>query len=150
MHHRSSLASLLCLASAGAAIVSASPTPTRLSERASSCTFTDAAAATESKTSCSSITLKDIEVPAGKTLDLTDLNDGTKVLPVFLPSNFTFVDTRQLRHLFIVVSKYVEANQETIRLSSPAKRPSGTPNGQVLSSPSRAQTSPSKASPLLS
>ncbi|KAL1861932.1 hypothetical protein Plec18170_000756 [Paecilomyces lecythidis] len=80
MHHRSSLASLLCLASAGAAIVSASPTPTRLSERASSCTFTDAAAATESKTSCSSITLKDIEVPAGKTLDLTDLNDGTKVI----------------------------------------------------------------------
>lgn len=32
------------------------------------------------KTSCSTITLKDISVPAGKTLDMTDLNDGTKII----------------------------------------------------------------------
>ncbi|KAJ9211812.1 CAZyme family GH28 [Paecilomyces variotii] len=78
--HYYSLASWLCLATAGAAVVSASPAPTRVDRRASSCTFTDAAAATESKASCSTITLKDIEVPAGKTLDLTDLNEGTKVI----------------------------------------------------------------------
>lgn len=74
-----SLASLISLACAGAAIVSASPTPTQLEKRATACTFTNAAAATASKTSCSSITLQNIAVPAGKTLDLTGLNDGTQV-----------------------------------------------------------------------
>jgi hypothetical protein len=38
-----------------------------------------AASASASKSSCSTIVLSDIEVPAGKTLDLTDLKDGTKV-----------------------------------------------------------------------
>jgi hypothetical protein len=45
----------------------------------SSCTFTDADAAKDGKSSCSSIILKDITVPAGTTLDLTDLADGTHV-----------------------------------------------------------------------
>lgn len=50
-----------------------------LDGRASSCTFTDAAAAAKGKTSCSSIVLKGITVPAGQTLDLTGLKDGTRV-----------------------------------------------------------------------
>ncbi|PYI01836.1 putative endopolygalacturonase A [Aspergillus sclerotiicarbonarius CBS 121057] len=73
---------LICLATlAGAALVSAAPAPSRASEFAkrSSCTFTDAATASESKKSCSSIVLKDITVPAGETLNLKDLEDGTTV-----------------------------------------------------------------------
>ena len=45
----------------------------------SGCTFTDADAAMASKGSCSAIVINGITVPAGKTLDLTDLNDGTTV-----------------------------------------------------------------------
>lgn len=44
-----------------------------------SCTFTDAASAIKGKTSCSAITLSGITVPAGTTLDLTGLKDGTTV-----------------------------------------------------------------------
>lgn len=43
------------------------------------CTFTDAASAIKQKASCSTITLKNIAVPAGTTLDLTGLKDGTHV-----------------------------------------------------------------------
>lgn len=51
-----------------------------LEDRAStSCTFTTAAQVAKSKTSCSTITLSNIAVPAGTTLDLTGLNSGTKV-----------------------------------------------------------------------
>ncbi|ETS77897.1 Endopolygalacturonase 1 [Pestalotiopsis fici W106-1] len=49
-----------------------------LEERAS-CTFTDAASAIKGKTSCTSIILKDITVPAGTTLDMTGLKTGTTV-----------------------------------------------------------------------
>ncbi|KAF3393310.1 Polygalacturonase 2, partial [Talaromyces pinophilus] len=58
-------------------------TPPKLSERASSCTFSGsqgAASASKSKTSCSTIILSDVAVPSGTTLDLTDLNDGTSVI----------------------------------------------------------------------
>ncbi|KAG5659169.1 hypothetical protein KAF25_000371 [Fusarium avenaceum] len=51
-----------------------------LDPRASSCTFTDAASAIKNKASCSTITLNNIVVPAGTTLDLTKLNDGTHVI----------------------------------------------------------------------
>ncbi|OAQ80649.1 glycoside hydrolase family 28 [Purpureocillium lilacinum] len=44
------------------------------------CTFTDAASAIKQKASCSTITLKNIAVPAGTTLDLTGLKDGTHVV----------------------------------------------------------------------
>ncbi|KAI9833590.1 MAG: hypothetical protein M1819_003543 [Sarea resinae] len=68
--------------SAGAALINALPAPntppTRLTKR-SSCTFTDAASATASKTACSDIVLSGIAVPAGTTLDMTDLNSGTTV-----------------------------------------------------------------------
>lgn len=51
-----------------------------LEARASkTCTFTDAASVASSKTSCSTIILDNIAVPAGTTLDLTKLNSGTKV-----------------------------------------------------------------------
>nr|AAM00249.1 endopolygalacturonase [Chrysoporthe cubensis] len=53
----------------------------QLVDRASgSCTFTDAAAVSKSKTSCATITLSNIAVPSGTTLDLTKLNSGTKVI----------------------------------------------------------------------
>ncbi|KAI7524501.1 Endopolygalacturonase, partial [Hortaea werneckii] len=45
----------------------------------SGCTFTDADAAASGKADCKNIVLKDIAVPAGETLDMTDLNDGTTV-----------------------------------------------------------------------
>lgn len=41
------------------------------------CTFTDAESAISGKTKCTNIVLSNINVPAGKTLDLTDLSDGT-------------------------------------------------------------------------
>ncbi|KAG6127813.1 hypothetical protein E4U12_005634 [Claviceps purpurea] len=44
------------------------------------CTFSDAMQAVQKKTSCSTITLHNLKVPAGKTLDLSDLNDGTRVI----------------------------------------------------------------------
>ncbi|KAI7306863.1 Endopolygalacturonase [Hortaea werneckii] len=43
------------------------------------CTFTEADAAASGKADCKNIVLKDIAVPAGTTLDMTDLNDGTTV-----------------------------------------------------------------------
>ncbi|KXT05753.1 hypothetical protein AC578_1044 [Pseudocercospora eumusae] len=43
------------------------------------CTFTDSDTASASKASCTAIILKDITVPAGETLDMTDLADGTTV-----------------------------------------------------------------------
>jgi polygalacturonase len=61
--------------SAGALVSAA---PTSLDARAS-CTFTDAAAATKGKASCTAIIIKDMTVPAGTTLDLTKLKDGTTV-----------------------------------------------------------------------
>nr|6KVH_A Chain A, endo-polygalacturonase [Evansstolkia leycettana] len=53
--------------------------PTAVEKRAS-CTFTDAASAMASKTACSTITLNNIAVPAGTTLDLTGLTSGTRVI----------------------------------------------------------------------
>lgn len=47
-------------------------------KRADACTFTDAAAVVKGKASCSTITLNNIAVPAGTTLDLTKLKTGTK------------------------------------------------------------------------
>jgi polygalacturonase len=44
-----------------------------------SCTFTDVVSLAKSKTSCSDIVLDSISVPAGETLDLTKLSDGTTV-----------------------------------------------------------------------
>lgn len=41
----------------------------------------DAASASKSKTSCSTIVLSNVAVPSGTTLDLTKLNDGTTVSP---------------------------------------------------------------------
>lgn len=62
---------------ASTALVAAAPT--ELIERAS-CTFTTAAAAIKGKAACSTITLSNIAVPAGTTLDLTKLTKGTKVI----------------------------------------------------------------------
>lgn len=49
----------------------------------SECTFTDSDKAMASKASCPNIVLKDITVPAGKTLDMEDLADGTTVSQPF-------------------------------------------------------------------
>lgn len=64
---------------AGAAMAVAAPTATQNEKRASSCTFSSAASASAGKKSCSSIVLDNIAVPAGTTLDLTDLADNTVV-----------------------------------------------------------------------
>jgi len=82
---RTSLMSMLAL---GATMAAAAPAPSRVSQmkRATSCTFTSAASASASKKSCTTIVLDNIEVPAGETLDLTDLTSGTKVRPYQLAS----------------------------------------------------------------
>ncbi|KAE9583913.1 Endopolygalacturonase 1 [Colletotrichum fructicola] len=56
----------------------AAAAPAELDTRAS-CTFTDAKTAMSKKTSCTDIVLNNVKVPAGETLDLTGLKDGTKV-----------------------------------------------------------------------
>ncbi|KAH9859690.1 glycoside hydrolase 28 protein [Plenodomus lingam] len=63
------------LFSAGALV---SAMPTSLDARGN-CTFSDAAALAKGKGSCSSIVIKDMNVPAGTTLDLTKLKSGTTV-----------------------------------------------------------------------
>ncbi|KAH7047479.1 putative endo-polygalacturonase [Macrophomina phaseolina] len=70
-----------------AAAPAAAPAPTaaprledaQIGKRASSCTFTDAANASKSKSSCATIILSGITVPAGETLDMTGLEDNTYV-----------------------------------------------------------------------
>jgi len=61
----------------------AAPAPTaaaQLAERATTCTFTNAASASKSKTSCATIVLSNIAVPSGTTLDMTKLNANTHVI----------------------------------------------------------------------
>ncbi|EME83261.1 glycoside hydrolase family 28 protein [Pseudocercospora fijiensis CIRAD86] len=73
MVYQKILTSLLLGAGAGNSSSSASPTVQ------DGCTFTDSDTASASKASCTAIVLKDITVPAGETLDMTDLADGTTV-----------------------------------------------------------------------
>lgn len=74
-----------------------------LEERASTCTFSGskgAASAISSKTSCSTIVLSSVAVPAGTTLDLTGLKKGTTVRNQNLPSPVkAFPLTGSLGHL---------------------------------------------------
>lgn len=57
------------------------PTPAaKLEDRATTCTFTNAASASASKKSCATIVLSAIPVPSGVTLDLTGLTQGTHVI----------------------------------------------------------------------
>ncbi|EAW24760.1 glycoside hydrolase family 28 protein [Aspergillus fischeri NRRL 181] len=73
---------LLSLAALGS-LVAAAPAPSRVSDltkRSSTCTFTAASQATESASGCSEIVLDNIEVPAGETLDLSDVDDGTTIV----------------------------------------------------------------------
>jgi len=64
------------------ALPAAEPAPTavaKLEDRATTCTFTNAASAIKSKTLCSTIVLSNIAVPSGTTLDMTGLKTGTTV-----------------------------------------------------------------------
>ncbi|KAH7136094.1 polygalacturonase [Dendryphion nanum] len=70
--------SLSTLLIGAGALVAAAPAPEK--RASSSCTFTDAASAIKGKTSCTTITLNNIAVPAGTTLDLTKLTTGTTVI----------------------------------------------------------------------
>jgi galacturan 1,4-alpha-galacturonidase len=72
------IASISSLAAAVGLLATATQAAPLLDERAS-CTFTDAASAIKGKTSCTSIVLNGITVPAGTTLDLTGLKAGTTV-----------------------------------------------------------------------
>lgn len=95
----------------------ASAAPSRVSKRASTCTFTSAASASESKKSCSSIVLKDIEVPAGETLDLSDLEDGTKVPYPLLISIGRLSPTAQVTFEGTTTFGYKEWEGPLIRVS---------------------------------
>ncbi|CDO51184.1 hypothetical protein DV451_004499 [Geotrichum candidum] len=69
------------LLSMAAALAVAAPTESEVDLHArASCTFTTADQAISGKKSCSTIVLKNIAVPAGKTLDLSNLNKGTTVI----------------------------------------------------------------------
>lgn len=67
---------------AATSLVAGSPTPTL--EKRATCTFTSAASAIASKKACSTIVLSNIAVPAGTTLDMTGLADGTHVRNLYL------------------------------------------------------------------
>ncbi|KKK12990.1 hypothetical protein P175DRAFT_0515167 [Aspergillus ochraceoroseus IBT 24754] len=58
-------------------LVSAAPTASLTKK--STCTFTSASQATASASKCSSIILKNIAVPAGETLDMSGVEDGTTI-----------------------------------------------------------------------
>ncbi|KAJ8070513.1 hypothetical protein OCU04_000887 [Sclerotinia nivalis] len=74
------------LSALASALPAAAPAPTaapNLDKRATTCTFSGsagAASASKSKTSCATIVLSSLAVPSGTTLDLTGLNQGTKVI----------------------------------------------------------------------
>ncbi|KAL5606709.1 hypothetical protein BROUX41_003104 [Berkeleyomyces rouxiae] len=68
----------LFVLAAAASIASASPV--LVDRGSSSCTFTTAAAAISGASKCSTVTLSNIAVPAGTTLDLTKLAANTKVV----------------------------------------------------------------------
>lgn len=123
----------------GAAAVNAAPAPTRASEieqRSSTCTFSGskgAASAIKAKTSCSTITLSSLEVPAGTTLDLTGLKKGTTVS--YLTRSGTTAES---------------STNLVNRLSLKARPPSATRSGLVLWSQSPELTSLSREPPVLS
>jgi hypothetical protein len=54
--------------------------PTDLESRSTSCTLTSFSNLSTVKSSCTTITIGDLSVPAGSTLDLTGLSSGTKVI----------------------------------------------------------------------
>lgn len=103
----------------GATAVNAAPAAeaigTSLLAPRASCTFsgtTGAAAAIKGKTSCSTITLSNVVVPAGTTLDLTGLKTGTTVSSSQSPTSISILTTPH-------------------RSSSKEPPPSATRNGKV-------------------
>lgn len=103
-----------------ASVVSAAAVPTSGHpefKRAATCTFTNAASATASKTSCPTLILDNVAVPAGKTLDLTGLKSGTHVRP-FCKHHYNFTPS-------------LTAHQ--CRSSSKARPPSAIQSGPVPS-----------------
>lgn len=71
----------IALPSLVAAAPAPAPTPAaKIEDRATTCTFTNAASAIKSKAACATIVLSSIPVPSGTTLDLTDLTQGTHVI----------------------------------------------------------------------
>lgn len=92
MHMQLSVAAALAgasavLASPARPMTTPAPSPREveraIEERAATCKFTGTAgysSASKSKASCSTIILDGLTVPAGKTLDMTDLEDGTVVI----------------------------------------------------------------------
>ncbi|KAK3115639.1 hypothetical protein LTR53_004792 [Teratosphaeriaceae sp. CCFEE 6253] len=67
------------VSSAAAAATTAAASGVSSVTASAGCTFTDLDSAVSGKASCSSIVLSGIAVAAGKTLDMTDLSDGTTV-----------------------------------------------------------------------
>ncbi|KAK8209487.1 putative extracellular polygalacturonase [Phyllosticta capitalensis] len=87
LNNKKAIAGLLLGAGARMAVAAPAPAITaapslkdaQINKRGDSCTFSDASAASESKSDCATIILSGITVPAGETLDLSDLNDNTYV-----------------------------------------------------------------------
>ncbi|KAK7516511.1 putative extracellular polygalacturonase [Phyllosticta citriasiana] len=71
----------MAIAAPSAPAVTAAPSlkDAQINKRSDSCTFSDASAASKSKADCATIILSAITVPAGETLDLSDLNKNTYV-----------------------------------------------------------------------
>lgn len=86
MAFRSGLLAAALVASAMASpapMITPAPRADMAVKRGSSCTFSGsagAASASKSQADCATIVLSDVAVPSGTTLDLSDLNDGTKVI----------------------------------------------------------------------
>lgn len=87
MYSSTLILTAIATVAAAIAVPEAAPVPTapaklegKLAARASTCTFTAASAASASQKACSTIVLSSIDVPAGTTLDLSDLEDNTHVI----------------------------------------------------------------------
>lgn len=84
-----SFAAALVAVGLGTAAVNAIPNPMptpapdlkrAVARSSTTCTFTDASAASKSKKDCATIVLDSIVVPSGTTLDMTDLEDNTSLI----------------------------------------------------------------------
>ena len=78
------LSTLLSLGLSASSLVAAAPAVAPVLVERATCTFTGstgAAAVVKAKKSCPVITLNNLVVPAGTTLDLTGLTKGTRVSP---------------------------------------------------------------------
>lgn len=97
--------SLMALAATLVSAAPLTPTPSRTLERrgGSSCTFTSAASASASAGDCSVVTLRNIAVPAGESLELNNLKAGTQVRFLAYTTHACYIDI----HIYVCVCMYI-------------------------------------------